>query len=234
MKKQITLLSIFALLSWNSFSQISFSFIKNPVIMAGEVLPGEVYILNAGIKNSSLNQVTLVFNLISKDVPQGWSFSLCDPTSCHTPGPTSEKGESTLKGVEKAQLFEVNMLPKSAGVAVLEYEVYDKALPNLKQNVKFQFTANMPTNVEEQAIAASLKLYPIPATDVLYVTFDASATPQLNVSLTNALGSIVYEQNYQGTSNLQIPLANIPQGIYQLSIRNNNGKQIANQKVIKQ
>ncbi len=77
---------------------------------------------------------------------------------------------------------------------------------------------------ENNALATSVKLYPNPTKDIVTVSLPHSNT-EYNVTITDILGSIIYNQKTIKNSNeLQINLTNKANGIYFITIEGNSEK----------
>lgn len=75
--------------------------------------------------------------------------------------------------------------------------------------------------LEEIPLGFNFDLYPNPADHILNIDMEYSQLSELNLSLTNMAGQIVYSENVllQGQSSKSIDLSNLPQGIYTLRVQ---------------
>jgi len=68
--------------------------------------------------------------------------------------------------------------------------------------------------------AKLLRIYPNPATDKISVELlGNNAAGFTNISIFNSLGMNVYSQAFNSNNALDIPVSNLPEGIYQIEIR---------------
>ncbi len=81
-------------------------------------------------------------------------------------------------------------------------------------------------STEAPALAARLRAYPNPASDRLFLEADFPLTGRVNLSLFNALGQSLWQEQYQhpaGEWRVEIPLSFFPSGYYYLSVRSADG-----------
>lgn len=79
--------------------------------------------------------------------------------------------------------------------------------------------------------AIQLKVYPNPATAVLNVTIEGQNSPY-HIAFTNLYGQVVYQKSFTQTT-AQIPVSEFSQGLYFITISNENGL-ISTQKWVKE
>jgi hypothetical protein len=68
---------------------------------------------------------------------------------------------------------------------------------------------------------ASLSVFPVPANDVLNVSFQTSTNEAMQLVIYNAMGQVVMTQNVfsnVGKSQMDISVADLAAGVYQLEI----------------
>lgn len=78
------------------------------------------------------------------------------------------------------------------------------------------------TSITSVANKLQLLAYPNPATQDLNLRFELLEDDQMNISLRNTLGQLVYQQNQRldaGVQQLQLPVANLARGMYILEVR---------------
>lgn len=78
------------------------------------------------------------------------------------------------------------------------------------------------TSIASVANKLQLLAYPNPATQDLNLRFELLEDDQMNISLRNTLGQLVYQQNQRldaGVQQLQLPVANLARGMYILEVR---------------
>lgn len=82
-------------------------------------------------------------------------------------------------------------------------------------------------SVEENEMISSLNIYPVPATDMLNVSFNSSIAQNVNVRILNNLGQVVVNQQVgtvSGTRLIVMDVAQLASGLYTLELVGNAGK----------
>jgi hypothetical protein len=86
--------------------------------------------------------------------------------------------------------------------------------------------------IEENTLS-EMKVYPNPAVDVVNVTISSKENANANVTITNLMGQVVYNQNHSlvaGNNSIQLDVANYNAGVYVVNVKTNTG--VSSQKVI--
>ena len=93
-----------------------------------------------------------------------------------------------------------------------------------KNNFTVTYNSSLPTAVTTVAAAASdIKVYPVPANDVLHITTGTKAV--MNAVIYNAMGQSVWQGSVNGQ--LDIPVSSWAKGIYHIRfINTENGEQV--------
>jgi hypothetical protein len=84
----------------------------------------------------------------------------------------------------------------------------------------------------EETTITYMQAYPNPSSGDLTVKFDVAAAQQMNVTLVNAIGQVVYNENYEaasGANRIKLNTSQYPAGIYMLCLR--NGKNVRTEKI---
>lgn len=82
-------------------------------------------------------------------------------------------------------------------------------------------------SVEENQMISALNVYPIPATDLINVSFSSSMAQTINVRILNNLGQVVANQlvgTVSGTRLITMDVAQMASGLYTLELYGNSGK----------
>jgi len=82
-------------------------------------------------------------------------------------------------------------------------------------------------SVEENQMISSLNVYPVPATDMINVSFNSSVAQTINVRILNNLGQVVVNQpigTVSGTRLVTMDVAQLASGLYTLELVGNAGK----------
>lgn len=204
-----------------SFSQ-TFKISEASPSMSVDFKAGNLVDIKAGITNLTNKDITIVYKLLSKNIPASWLFAICDPIKCNNPGVGSESGDAILKADNKEHSFDAKIMAKEAGFAELIYTVFDKADEKNATTVKFTFNA-LPLGVGLNGNAVSyVKTFPNPVLDNLNISFESNSTIS-DLVIKNIAGIDVYNQPILSKSGiLSIPMSNFGMGIYFISLRNNN------------
>lgn len=85
--------------------------------------------------------------------------------------------------------------------------------------VRYYYEIYFPTSVRNIASGADLKLFPMPANDILHVALGGIVSGDVTVTIVDMSGKVVYRQPAQlsGNNSLSIPLHNLPAGNYALT-----------------
>jgi photosystem II stability/assembly factor-like uncharacterized protein len=79
-------------------------------------------------------------------------------------------------------------------------------------------TVKSLTNIRESS-SAPFTLYPNPAGDHLYVKMDAEITGEIHIELYDVLGNRQFQQTYQTTEIIRIPVQALSQGMYLIKVK---------------
>ena len=89
-----------------------------------------------------------------------------------------------------------------------------------------------PASVSENnAVVSNLRVYPIPAEEILNVQFDAAVAARMTMRMVNSLGQVVVEENLgqvSGQKTLTVNTSNLASGVYSLSLTNGSHVQLVN------
>ena len=119
--------------------------------------------------------------------------------------------------------------------ALVDYEYYeyeeDKASASLSEKYKFFYDKlNSSSLVANYKIDARIKLYPNPASDILFVSSEENIDGRIVVS--DISGKTFRTINIYGT-HTSIPVQTLPSGIYMISITDKNGNTLKTARIIK-
>jgi len=94
----------------------------------------------------------------------------------------------------------------------------------------------LPTsvNVEESFIENDLRVYPVPADDIIYLSSESIGLENMTVSLVDMKGSTVLTESLSaGDFHTSVNIQNLLSGIYILEVRDKAGSRIIQKKIIK-
>jgi hypothetical protein len=88
-----------------------------------------------------------------------------------------------------------------------------------------------PASVNETAVAANVRIFPVPAEELLNVQFDATVAQRMTVRMVNGLGQVVVEENLGlvfGQKTITLNTSALSAGVYALTINNGTETQVFN------
>jgi len=88
-----------------------------------------------------------------------------------------------------------------------------------------------PASVNETAAAANVRIFPVPAEELLNVQFDATVAQRMTVRMVNGLGQVVVEENLGlvfGQKTITLNTSALSAGVYALTINNGTEAQVFN------
>lgn len=101
------------------------------------------------------------------------------------------------------------------------------------QDLSFCFTFNTCDNclvsVEETEVVSNLSVYPVPATDLMNISFNAATAGKVVVSLVNNLGQTVKVMDLgtvSGSRNIQMNVSDLAAGVYALQFSNGSERTV--------
>lgn len=103
------------------------------------------------------------------------------------------------------------------------------------QDLSFCFTYNtcdgctIIENVSENELVSDLSVYPVPATDLMNISFNAATAGKVVVSLLNNLGQTVKVMDLgtvSGTRNIQMNVSDLAAGVYALQFSNGSERTV--------
>jgi hypothetical protein len=90
-----------------------------------------------------------------------------------------------------------------------------------------EFKGNNPTGITELSSLKDVELYPVPAQSTINLKADNLGVDKFNVQIIDAIGQSVYKQQNLTSGIHQLPVSELAQGTYWLTIRADNGKLLA-------
>jgi hypothetical protein len=90
---------------------------------------------------------------------------------------------------------------------------------------------NVLISVPEFEKEGEIRIYPIPTENNINIDFNGFVQKEIDLKLFDVLGKLVYYQNFENTSKIEIDCINMPKGVYYLKIKQND-KKIITKKVI--
>lgn len=191
------------------------------------IIPNDSIITNApfndvthfNISQTNLSGSKLVFSWkqIYTSIPTGWAANLCDNGHCYTDFPLSGTMDTVYSG--DYGLMSVSIDPgQIIGTAVIRYELWETASPDVKDTLTWIITASSSTGIEETTLSKAFFIYPTPAKEVVNI----HALTDIKFIITDLSGKQIRTGMLKaGISTL--PVNDIPEGNYLISISSNQG-----------
>jgi hypothetical protein len=88
-----------------------------------------------------------------------------------------------------------------------------------------------PASVSESAVAANVRVFPVPAEDQLNVQFDSAVAQRMTIRMVNSLGQTVVEENLGvvfGQKTIALNTTALASGVYALTLNNGSVTQVVN------
>jgi hypothetical protein len=88
-----------------------------------------------------------------------------------------------------------------------------------------------PASVTESAVAANVRVFPVPAEDQLNVQFDSAVAQRMTICMVNSLGQTVVEENLGvvfGQKTIALNTTALASGVYALTLNNGSVTQVVN------
>lgn len=181
-----------------------------------------------------LDAIQYEWELVSNDIPTGWSYSLCDYNLCYAGIPAT----GTMTPITAAEAtngttgyFKISLNPwQLAGSATVEIYVYDINDYNIGDTVTYTYNHVSSVGVGENGLA-DLTIYPNPATDAVTIGNISPEITQLQVI--NVVGEVVKNISLTGKNTQTLDVSDYPAGIYFVSYANSEGTTRTEKLVIK-
>ena len=125
--------------------------------------------------------------------------------------------------------------PIAAPTQTTTYTVTTTAANGCIGTAQVTITVEVCIDVESVEAGGRWQIFPNPATDQLWLSGQLPHSDDLQISLYNAVGQIVYRQTYlqqNGDLSLSVPLANLPEGAYIIAAQTSS--MLIHRKIVKQ
>ncbi len=175
--------------------------------------------------NSSANQITLQWELLSSNAPGDWDYSVCDYTNCYTGQITT--GTMTPIGQGQSGFIAMNLMAGSVAQVDFIFSVWKMSDPGAKDTIEFHYNAVL--GIEDVNALQNMSIYPNPAIELLNL---ANLVPGTRISVLDALGNKVKEFISDNTS-MTINVDNLRMGVYFIKAEADNRKTIIRKVIVK-
>lgn len=230
MNKLYTLKSLVLAAAFFAFTGIvsAQSFTLDPGNSVTEVIPANGFIEpKIDATNNLSTNLTLDYRLVSNTMDSAWSILVCDNVNCYS----NAVGSGTMDPIAptvKELIFKITLNPNNvAGSGSIAYAVWDQNDVNSRDTVTFNFEVTPAVSIEEEQLAAQVKLYPQPASELLNIALPESFG-RGDVQVFDLSGAVVARQEIAGTS-ADLDVSPLAAGMYILRV--SNDKAVINKRI---
>jgi hypothetical protein len=225
MKKLLLTIS-FGFLTVGLFAQIIS--VSGDTIFANGLATDFELVGNADIRNTSTTSANFRWVRITNNLTTNWKTAICDVVTCYSDNTDSSDFSLSANAVGN---MDAHFYPYSTnGSGITRVRVFEIANPSNQTIITFIGATN-PTSVADLK-KPEFKLYPVPATDVLYLMGTKNLS-QGKLEIYNAIGKKIQELNFSNAQlqAIEVPIQTLPKGNYILRVF--NGKQVVSKTFIK-
>lgn len=223
--KKLLLTICFGMMSFGLYAQI-ISISGDTIFTNGTADEFDI-VAYGSIRNTSSTPGNFRWVRIMNNLSANWKNAICDVVTCYSD--VTDSSDFMLNGNEVGNM-DAHFYPSgSAGSGTVRVRVYEISNPSNQTIITYIGSAN-PTSVVDLK-KPEFKLYPVPATDVLYLKGVKNLT-QGKLEIYNAIGKKVQELNFSNAQQtIEIPIQYLPKGNYILRVF--NGKQVVSKTFVK-
>lgn len=223
--KKLLLTICFGMLSFGLFAQIIS--ISGDTIFANGIASEFDIVAYGSIRNTGTAPANFRWVRVMNNLSANWKNAICDVVTCYSD--VTDSSDFTLNANEVGNM-DAHFYPGGfAGSGTVRVRVYEIGNPTNQTIITFIGAAN-PTSTADLK-KPEFKLYPVPATDVLYLKGIKNLT-QGKVEIYNAIGKKVQELSFSNAQQaVEIPIQYLPKGNYILRVF--NGKQVVSKSFVK-
>ncbi|MCX6199629.1 MAG: T9SS type A sorting domain-containing protein [Bacteroidetes bacterium] len=165
--------------------------------------------------NKTSDSIFLKWKKVSVTMPSNWEATICDNRVCYTELVDSGFMNPVLPTETGFLLLHITA-HVNYGTAIIRYAVWDVATPLVRDTVTFIMTVNSPSSISETENQNSFNIFPNPVADKLNLT----VPDKHNLAIWNSNGEKIYSSVV--IANCELSTANFVNGIYIISISDNN------------
>lgn len=220
--KHLYIFIISLLLCLSAFiGQAQITITPNPIVVEDVDVSMFEAVGYAMVTNESDETKTFVWNRNVVAIPEGWQSAVCDVNVCHGVETSNEVFE--LAGGQEGTL-DVHVYPYGIeGGAIIEVTVSEQG--NWDNTATGEYYFNQTVSVAER-LDGQIKLYPNPASDVIYID-DAHKVSRFE--LIDLTGKQVINSQLNGEQ--VVAVSHLPTGTYVARMFDENGERISTNKV---
>ncbi|MCF8338977.1 MAG: T9SS type A sorting domain-containing protein [Bacteroidales bacterium] len=144
--------------------------------------------------------------------------------SCFLPSVDTSSQAIAIPPGESTNAFDGDYEPhEKSGTSTISYYFYDERNPDNKVGVEVKYVIETSGVSDGNELITGLKTYPVPADNFLNVEYTQKKSKQVNIQLSTLTGKTVYKQPISaGTEKIRINTSQFENGLYLLTIMNNN------------
>ncbi len=177
--------------------------------------------------NNTTDTLYFQWEKVNESVPTNWEASVCDNFVCYTVLMDSGTTNPVFPG--ESGFILLHITPHvTYGTAIVRYAIWDIENPTQKDTLTFITTVNAPSTITETKNKNLFSVFPNPVSDLFNIQF--SDNEEHAISVYDFIGKNIYSA--VSSANSQLSTTNWLNGIYTLSISDNN--KITTKKIIVQ
>lgn len=212
--KLYILLFLFIGMSWGLSAQMDVGVEPNPVETEGDIQSFDIA-AHGILKNNESEDLLLRWRRIEIDMPPQWSTWVCDNNLCYGPA-TSQTPDGFPMDIKAGEggTMDVHINPNETvgtGIVKIEIALYNDTTVIL-DTATYVFDALL-TSTAELTPRGPIKVFPNPTTNYIMLS-DAEGIDEMVVY--NLMGREV--RSFQAAEGRRYPVADLPNGVYLLSL----------------
>jgi len=176
------------------------------------LISAPVYVINNTTKTLDVKIKVYVKNFVS-----GSSASYCWGSNCFAIETSQPEASTSINSADTAKEFHSDFNPKKfKGTTELMYTFYNKNNVDDSASVSIYYEITTSTGIDILSeISESIKSYPNPVQNTLYIDYDNQNKSACNVSIYDIVGKKVKNQNISAIeSKTEIDVSELRSGIY--------------------
>jgi len=151
-----------------------------------DIVADDVEHKQKGFANTEMETLTVEWEILSVDVPEGWTYTMCDNFQCYSDLKIGEKKLSDAFGGTTPCPFECGANPNNVpGMGTIGLLVYEQGDTTKADTMFFVFDAVLSIG---NPTAVNFNIYPNPAQNTLNITFGEKIDDNFQVRVFNLVG----------------------------------------------
>lgn len=164
--------------------------------------------------NMTNDTLWLKWQKVSEVVPLNWEASVCDNFTCNTT--LTDSGIMNPVLPDEYGFLLIHLTPHvNYGTAIIRYEVWDYANPNIRDTLTFMVTVSNPAGIEQAANQERILVFPNPANESINIATNTSE--EFNLSIKNMIGNAIFAPQYFSNQKT-VDITFLPRGVYILTL----------------